>query len=60
MLADSHPVTPLVDRWRSARPAMVVVHPVVTVRRRLGEGQRAAARAGVLGAAVGDVAVLEL
>ena len=39
---------------------MVVVDPVVSVRRRLGEGQRAAASAGVLGAAVGDVAVLEL
>ena len=39
---------------------MVVVNPVVSVRRRLGEGQGAAASAGVLGAAVGDVAVLEL
>ena len=39
---------------------MVVMDPVVTVRRRLGEGQGAAAIAGVLGAAVGDVAVLEL
>ena len=39
---------------------MVVVDPVVAVSRRLGEGQGAAASAGVLGAAVGDVAVLEL
>ena len=39
---------------------MVVVNPVVTVRRRLGEGQRAAASAGMLGAAVRDIAVLEL
>ena len=38
----------------------MVVDPVVTVRRRLGEVQGAAAGAGVLGAAVGDVAVLEL
>ena len=37
---------------------MVVVDPVVAVRR--GQGQGAAVSAGVMGAAVGDISVLEL
>ena len=39
---------------------MVVVDPVVAVRRRQGQGQGAAVSAGVMGAAVGDISVLEL
>ena len=38
---------------------MVVVDPVVAVGRR-GQGQGAAVSAGLMGAAVGDISVLEL
>ena len=53
-----HPVAPLVDRWRAPRSPMMVVDPVVAVGRRQGQG--AAVSAGVMGAAVGDISILEL